>query len=131
MNKIARSVTLYPKTIIVLTLAATVGFAATILTRGIDFNGSPEMLARNDSTLQFFNETRKTFGDDRIIIVALTTGDVFTREFILKLDRLTRKIGALGGVDEAQSITNIKAIRGDGEGVSVENLIPAPALASD
>jgi uncharacterized protein len=131
MNKIAKSVIFYPKTVIILTLAATVGFSAAILTRGISFNGSPEMLARNDSTLQFFNETRKAFGDDRIIIVALTTGDVFTREFIIKLDRLTKKIAALDGVDEAQSLTNIKAIRGDAQGVSIENLVPAGARASD
>jgi uncharacterized protein len=131
MNKIAKFVVFHPKTIILLTLAATIGFAATILSRGIIFNGSPEMLARNDSALQFFNETRLTFGDDRIIIVALTTSEVFNREFILKLDRLTKKLAALDGVEEAQSLANIKAIRGGADGISVENLIPAHTLRSD
>ncbi|HEX8185781.1 MAG TPA: hypothetical protein VF747_13540, partial [Blastocatellia bacterium] len=131
MNKVSKFVVFYPKTIIALTLAATLGFAVAILMRGISFNGSPEMLARNDSTLQFFNETRQTFGDDRIIIVALTTAEVFNRDFILKLDRLTRKIAALDGVEEAQSLTNIKAIRGGAEGITVESLIPARLLAGD
>ena len=128
MNKIAKFVVFHPKTIIALTLLATIGFACAILTRGIGFNGSPEMLARNDSALQFFNQTRDTFGDDRVIIVALTTGDVFDREFIIKLDRLTKTLAALDGVNEAQSLTNIKAIRGDAEGITVENLIPARIL---
>src|ERR1051325_956304 len=130
MNKIARLVVSHPQTIITLTLLATVGFAAAILARGIGFNGSPEMLARNDSTLQFFNNTRKTFGDDRAIIVALTTGQVFTREFILKLDRLTKRLAALDNVDEAQSLTNVKSIRGDNGGITVEALIPPRILAS-
>jgi predicted RND superfamily exporter protein len=130
MNKIVRFVVFHPKTIITLTLVATIGFAAAILARGIGFNGSPEMLARNDSTLQFFNDTRNTFGDDRVVIVALTTSEVFTRGFILKLDGLTKKLAALDSVDEAQSLTNVKSIRGDNGGITVEPLIPARALAN-
>lgn len=129
MNKIAKFVVFHPKIIIALTIAATVALATAILTRGIGFNGSPEMLARNDSTLQFFNETRETFGDDRVIIVALTTGEVFTREFMLKLDRLTKRLAALDGVEDAQSLTTIKAIREDAGGITVERLIPATVFA--
>ncbi|HVG20619.1 MAG TPA: efflux RND transporter permease subunit [Blastocatellia bacterium] len=131
MNKIAKFVVFHPKAIITLTLAATVGFASAIFARGISFNGSPEMLARDDSALQFFKQARETFGDDRVIIVALTTGEVFTGEFILKLDRVTKTLAALDGVDEAQSLTNVKAIRRDAGGVTVDNLIPRRILSGD
>jgi uncharacterized protein len=127
MNHLARFVVYHPKIIIAVTLAATIGYAAAIATRGVSFNGSPETLARNDSALQFFNETRKTFGDDRIIIVALTTEDVFRPAFIEKLDRLTKRLADINGIDETQSLTNIKAIRRANDGIAIDRLI-APRI---
>ena len=123
MNHFGRFVVYYPKIIIAVTLAATVGYAAAIVTRGVSFNGSPETLARKDSAFQFFNETRKTFGDDRIIIVALTTEDVFRANFIEKLDRLTKELADLKGVDETQSLANIKSIRRTSDGITIGPLI--------
>ncbi|HXG92573.1 MAG TPA: MMPL family transporter [Blastocatellia bacterium] len=120
---ISRIVISRPKTIIATILALTIGFIAAIAARGIYFDGSPETLARNDAALRFFNETRKTFGDDRVIIVALTTTDVFTPQFIEKLERLTNVLAALDGVEQAQSLTNLKAIRRNANGISVEKLI--------
>src|ERR1044072_4179934 len=123
MNQLVKFVVYYPKIII----AATIGYAAAIATRGVKFNGSPETLARKDATLQFFNETRKMFGDDRVIIVALTVEDVFTTSFIEKLDRMTRRLAEVRGVDETQSLTNVKAIRSSDNGITIERLIPANA----
>src|SRR5436190_3989806 len=119
----AKFVVSYPKTIISATLAITIIHVAIILTYGISFNGSPETLARKDQTFNFYNETRKLFGDDRVIIVAITTDAVFTPAFLERLDRLTNKLAAVPGVDQALSLTNIKAIRRDQAGVSVGRLI--------
>lgn len=124
MNQIGKFVVYYPKIIIAVTLAATIGYAAAIATRGVKFNGSPETLARKDATLQFFNETRQVFGDDRVIIVALTVEDVFSASFIEKLDRMTRRLAEVRGVDETQSLTNLKAIRSTENGIAIERLIP-------
>lgn len=125
MNPVARVVVHHARLIIAATVVATVAFAAVIAVRGISFNGSPETLARHDDTLAFFNETRQTFGDDRVIIAALTTDDVFAPAFLEKLDRLTKQLAAAPGVAETQSLTNIKAIRRDGDTVVIDNLIPA------
>ena len=127
MNQLGKFVVYHPKIIIAVTIAATIGYAAAIVTRGMNFNGSPETLARKDATLQFFNETRKMFGDDRVIIVALTVEDVFTTSFIEKLDRMTKRLAEVRGVDETQSLTNVKAIRSSGNGITIERLIPANA----
>jgi predicted RND superfamily exporter protein len=94
-----------------------------IIIRGVGFNGSPETLARNDETYRFYNETRTIFGDDRVIIVAITTGEVFTPQFIERLNRLTTRLAAVSGVDEALSLTNIKAVRREEGGISVGRLI--------
>ncbi len=127
MNQLGKFVVYYPKIIIAVTIAATIGYAAAIATRGVKFNGSPETLARKDATLQFFNETRQMFGDDRVIIVALTVEDVFTTSFIEKLDRMTKRLAAVDGVDETQSLTNVKAIRSTENGITIERLIPTNA----
>lgn len=123
MTQPAKFVVLHPKPIIAATLAITIGCLAVIFVRGIGFNGSPETLARKDDTYRFYNETRTIFGDDRVIIVAVTTDDVFTTKFLERLNRLTDRLAAIAGVDEALSLSNIKAIKREDGGVSVGRLI--------
>ncbi|MEK6304064.1 MAG: MMPL family transporter [Acidobacteriota bacterium] len=130
MTHLAKFVLQYPKLIIAVTLAITIGFIAVLVTRGIGFNGSPETLARKDSELEFYHQTRETFGDDRVIVAAFTTSDVFTGEFITRLDQLTRRLATLDGVAETISLTNIKAIRSEDRNVSVDKLIPSDLLSS-
>jgi predicted RND superfamily exporter protein len=127
MNRSARLIISYPRTIIAITLAITVVMGAIILIRGVSFNGSPETLARNDSALEFFNQTRDTFGDDRVIILALTTEDVFTPGFIERLDRLTTRLTSIKGVSDVLSLTNVQAINRDADGIVVDRLIPRRA----
>ena len=129
MTQPAKFVVLHPKPIIAATLAITIGCLAIIFVRGIGFNGSPETLARKDETYRFYNETRTIFGDDRVIIVAVTTTDVFTATFLERLNRLTNRLAAVAGVDEALSLSNIKAIKHEDGGVSVGRLIDARSLS--
>ena len=123
MTQPAKFVVSHPKLIIAATLVITIAYLVIIITRGVAFDGSPETLARNDEAYRFYNETRAVFGDDKVIIVALTTADVFTPNFIDRLDRLTHKLAAIPGVDEAMGLTNVKAIRRQNGGASVGPLI--------
>jgi len=129
MTQPAKFVILHPKPIIAATLAITIAYLAVILIRGVGFNGSPETLARKDETYRFYNETRTIFGDDRVIIVAVTTSDVFTAKFLERLNRLTNRLAAVAGVDEALSLSNVKAIKREDGGVSVGRLIDARSLS--
>ena len=115
----------YPRTVLAVFLLITAALAGVIILRGISFNGSPETLARHDAALEFFNDTRQTFGDDRVIIAALTTTDVFTDEFLARLSRISARIAAINGVDEATSLINIKTIRRQGNNLKVEPLVAA------
>src|SRR5215813_11124974 len=96
----AKFVVLHPKPIIALTIAVTLASLAIIFYFGISFNGSPETLARRDEAYDFYNETRKVFGDDHVIIVGITTSDVFRPDFLVKLDRLTERLAAVDGVEQ-------------------------------
>jgi predicted RND superfamily exporter protein len=124
MNQFVKFVVHHPKIVIAIVLAATCGFGVILVRRGIPFNGSPETLARKDAALDFFHETRKTFGDDRVIIVALTTEDALAPAFIDKLDRLTKRLAVVDGVDDVLSLTTLQAIRRRDDGVVIERLVP-------
>ena len=124
MNRIGKLVVYFPKTTVALTIAVTVLLGAAIAWKGISFDGSPQTLARNDETLRFYSQLRSTFGDDRVIVVALTTDDAFTPTFIQRLRRLTSRLEAIPGVDEVLSLTNIKAVRPIEGGIMVDALLP-------
>ena len=128
MIQLTKVVVHNPNTIIVGTLVVTLGFLAAILIRGISFNGSPETLARKDETFRFYNETRNIFGDDRVIVVGITTDDVFSARFLDKLSRLTHELAGVAGIDQALSLTNIKAIRREAGAINVGRLIDSGSL---
>lgn len=124
----AKFVVLHPKTILAATLAITIGYLGAILYCGVSFNGSPEMLARKDETFRFYNETRSIFGDDRVIVIGISTTEVFTPTFLERLDRLTNRLAAVGGVAEAMSLTNVKAITSEAGSINVGRLIDVRSL---
>ncbi|MFY9554935.1 MAG: MMPL family transporter, partial [Blastocatellia bacterium] len=129
MTQPAKFVVYHPKPIIAATLAITAGFLAVIVIRGIAFNGSPETLARKDETFNFYTQTRYIFGDDRVIVVGVTTSEVFTPQFLTRLDRLTNRLAAVTGVDQAMSLANVKTIRREEGGVNVGRLIDPRSLS--
>jgi uncharacterized protein len=129
MNKFAEFVVLRAKLIITVTIVLTIVFAAALAINGVKFNGSPETLARNDEALAFFRQTQATFGDDRVIVVALNADDIFTVEAKDRLDDLTSRLAAIQGVSEAYSLANLKDIKGDEGGIIIDKVIPAKASA--
>jgi len=131
MTQFAKLIIDHPRKIITTTLLVTLACLGIILVRGIGFNGSPETLARKDASFDFYNQTRAIFGDDRIIVIGITTENVFTPEFLNKLDRLTNRLAALPSVDQAVSLTNTKDIRREDSTVRVGLLVGSPGNLSD
>ena len=127
MSRFAGFILRHSALTILLVLLVTVFFGVSLYVKGIGFNGSLETLAEGGADLDFYRETQRSFGDDRVVIAALTTRDVFTSPFIKKLDRLTRRLAALKGVADSQSLTSVKAIRRAGTGLVVDNLISREA----
>jgi predicted RND superfamily exporter protein len=131
MKNLAKLAVTHPWAVIAVTLVMTLVMAGAIGVRGIHFNGSLESLAKKDGDSQFYDQVKGTFGDDRVIVVALTTPDVFTPEFVSKLSKLTSDLEAVQGVEEAQSLANVRAIKRSGEDVIVDKLIPTDASRAD
>ena len=127
MNKLASFIVLRPKLIVALTFLITLIFGAVIGIKGIKFNSSPATLTRPDESLQFFQQTQETFGDNRVIIVALEADDIFTPEAMERLANLTSLLSSVSGVADALSLANLTDIKSDNGGIVVERLIPARA----
>ena len=125
MDQLGKLVISRPKSVVSITLAITLAFAAVLFVRGIGFNGSLQTLAKKDGSLDFYNQVKSIFGDDRVIIIALTADDVFDRSFLSNMNALTAKLKAVRGVDDVQGLANLKAIRKSDGGLTVDRLIPA------
>jgi uncharacterized protein len=130
MKTLLRLVVEHPWLAVSLTIVITLLCGAGVLVRGVAFNGSPETLAKRDGSLAFFKEIQDTFGDDRVIIVAFTTRDVFEPRFLTKLDRLTTRLASLNQVSAALSLTNVKTVRREEGGIVVERLVPRAAMTT-
>ncbi|HEY6330953.1 MAG TPA: MMPL family transporter [Blastocatellia bacterium] len=131
MDQLGMLVVSRPKLIIAVILAITIAFGAVLATKGINFNGSLQTLAKKDSSLDFFNNVKSIFGDDSVIIVALTAPDVFDRNFLSKLDALTTRLKTVRGVEEVQSLTTERGIAKTADGIAVDRLIPRNATDAD
>ncbi|HYL97890.1 MAG TPA: hypothetical protein VEZ90_02965, partial [Blastocatellia bacterium] len=131
MNRLGSLVVHRPWLVIALTFFVTALLGAAIAIRGVRFDGSIETLTRKDSDFAFFNQVRSLFGDDRVIVVAITTSDVFNKTFVDKLSAMTSHLATVKGVEAAESLINAKSIRRSADGVEVDYLLPRDASDAD
>lgn len=82
----------------------------------IQFDSSSDgSVPRGDPEQAFFEQTIETFGNDQVSIVvvdAAPVGDVFNHATLRKIDRLTRAIDTIVGVEEVVSLTNGRYLTG-------------------
>jgi predicted RND superfamily exporter protein len=85
------------------------------LTLQIDPSTEP-LLPRGDPARAAYEEAVREFGDDEVFVVALETDDVFRREQLERLRRVTDAIARLPEVRSVQSLTDVIAFRWEPEG---------------
>jgi predicted RND superfamily exporter protein len=72
-----------------------------------------------------YREFRDLFQSEETLFVVLHAPDVFTRDVLGRIDRLTRSIETLPQVTRTLSLTNIENITGSTEAIFVDPLVPA------
>ena len=80
------------------------------LTLQIDPSTEP-LLPRGDPARAVYEEAVRDFGDDEVFVVAMETDDVFTRDNLSALRRVTDGIARLPGVRSVQSLADVIAFR--------------------
>jgi predicted RND superfamily exporter protein len=78
------------------------------------------LLPEGDPTQLYYESVRHLFGSDETLLVALVADDVFTRENLEAVRRITDRIGALPGVHHVVSLSTALNIRESGGDLDIE-----------
>ncbi|MBI1764948.1 MAG: MMPL family transporter [Acidobacteria bacterium] len=127
-SSFVRFVIAHPRLLVLLVVLVTVALGVG-LRRGLVLDVSPQSFIEHASQARLdFERTRRQFGDDRVMIIAVVCDDVFTPANFAKLRSLHEKISALSGVAEVLSLSNAPFAHSLAEGAALEKLVPAGPL---
>ena len=125
MKSILRISSTHPWLVLLVTLVLTVLAASRIvdLRTGeprLEIDPSPNrFLPAKDEGKIFYDFVRKAFGSDETLLVVLGADDVFTRENLERIARMTQRISEIDGVHHVVSLTNALHIRGVGDDLEI------------
>lgn len=110
---------------VVTTVIAVTIFLGLGLRHGLELDVSPLLFVEEHSReREDYNHTRKSFGDDLVLVVAVESDDAFAPANLIKLRALHQQIERLAGVGEIISLSNAPYAHGTAEGATLEKLIP-------
>jgi predicted RND superfamily exporter protein len=117
-------------TLALVLLLATLALTAIVdpLTGQLRLNIDPSanrMLAENQSAKQFYDQTRRVFGSDETLIITLGAGDIFTRDTLDVIGRMTSRIDGIAAVRQVLSLTNAVDIRSVEDGLDIAPFVAA------
>lgn len=75
--------------------------------------GVESMIPSGPGDLDRLRAFHALFGSDEVVVLALHSDRVFSRESLERVDRLTRRVAALPGVARVLSPTNVRDLEGD------------------
>jgi predicted RND superfamily exporter protein len=81
------------------------------------------LLSEHNAAKQFYDQARSTFGSDEILVITLTSADVFTRDTLERIERMTTRINAVEAVDHVVSLANAMDIRSVEGGLDIAPFI--------
>jgi hypothetical protein len=105
MNTVAYWLVRHARLLLVANVLLTVilGFQA----RNLRIEGSLEsILPAGDPGLAYYADVRATFGSDDVGVIGILADDLFSAPTLEKIDRVTRELGKLPGVERVLSLTN-------------------------
>src|SRR5919198_6167319 len=101
----------------------TLGFATQL--RRLEIDASAEgLMVVNDPARQYYEEAKRRFGSDTGAIVLLRADDVFTPKVLQAVRRLSGALERIEGVGRVDSLTTVRAIRGRGDVLDTDLLVP-------
>ncbi len=69
------------------------------------------LISEDEPAKIFYDNTRRIFGSDETLVITLTADDVFTRNTLERVDRMTGRISTIDAVHHVVSLTNALDIR--------------------
>lgn len=105
----------------VVTVTAVLGWRATKVGLNADFS---TYLSQNDPLVMQFNRIGEIFGGNSFGIALVTAEDVFTKENLELVQRLTETFRNVEGINDVTSLTNVVDFRKTDWGMEVGKLLP-------
>lgn len=108
-----------PQIVMGVLTAVTIGAAAALVTVDppgftIDVDPASEpLIQRDDPGIPIYKSATDDFGNDDVYVIAMETDDVFSRDSLQVIERLTNGIRRLPGIAAVESLTRVLAIRWD------------------
>ncbi|NPV54731.1 MAG: RND family transporter [Firmicutes bacterium] len=121
MRNLAQWIVRRPRVVIAILVTITVGFAVYI-PRIRFVTNTKDLAPENDPIIKELEETIEEFGSQEIMMVVLK-GDIFTRNALVKVDRLTTEISRLHGVKKVMSPLNVDLIKGSELGIEIQPIV--------
>lgn len=81
------------------------------------------LIIEDDPDLLFYEQFKEQFGEDEFLVVGFPATDVFAPEILAYIDRQTKKLEALKGVDDVVSLTNVDDFFGSDSDFIVQPLV--------
>ncbi len=79
--------------------------------RGIRMDSAIEnLLPVNDPDKVYYDDVKKTFGDEAVTVIGVFADDVFAPATLAKIDHLSQRLAELDGVREVISLTTVKGV---------------------
>jgi predicted RND superfamily exporter protein len=89
-----------------------------------------QLLPINDPDTEYYDGVRRVFGSEEIAVIGIFAADVFAPETLTRIDRLTRELARLPGVQEVVSLASLARVQFGDQGLSRERLMPALPLTT-
>jgi len=92
----------------------------------LDIDSSPSALILSKSPENIFHEeTSKIFGNDEVLFIGFTpTKDLLQHKLLIQIQKVTKQIEQISGVDRVISLTNALDISGKNNDVTISSLVP-------
>jgi predicted RND superfamily exporter protein len=122
----------HPALVGTLVAIATLVFAIQIPRLEID-SSTENFMKEDDPARQYYEQFQQKFGSDTFTIVLVKADDVFAAPVLSVIQQLSDACARLDGVTRVESLTTLRNIKGEGDSLVTDPLVPAqiPADASE
>ena len=122
LEKMGEKISLHPKKIIFIILALSLFLISNLPHITID-TSTEGFLHENDPTLIRYEEFKKQFGQDEMIMIGIKTKNIFDLSFLQKLKELHNELeNTVPHLNDINSLINARNTRGEGNVLVVEDL---------
>jgi uncharacterized protein len=114
-----------PRTVLAVVAVLTVVFGFFALGIRVD-SAVDNLLPSGDDDRLYYDGVRRDFGSEEANIVAVFADDVFSRESLVTIDRMSKSLAEIDGVREILSLTTVKGVESGDYGLRIGRLLRRP-----